>query len=104
VTSLNSVSPKLLSFFVIALALALVISRTKTFPMLDESAPKEHPDATPTAGAVIKHSLEEGEILVFVPLLLLGASLFHLALVISSRLFAIEPGSFKDTLNAGLAA
>lgn len=100
----DSVSAKLLSYFVLGAFLGLVIHRAKAVPNFNDASGSNSPiNPQPTIRDSVKESLDQGDLFLFIPLLLVGASIVHLSLLIVSHFGVIGIGTYKDTLNATLA-
>ena len=111
-TRRGTVDPGLVSYFVAGVLLAYVIASVKSIPGYDsriqdgDQVPQDGVDKSPApaGGKANPLSKENPEILAFVVLSILGALVFHFALLLYHKLNPSSSiGNVKDTLNAVFA-
>jgi len=105
-TKLGTVSGELMSYFFAGILLSLVIQYTSKLPSFtprDDSLPPPS-SADAGGGDVVKGFIEKSQLAIFIPLMLIGTAMMHLAMLAGSAIAGLEIGTFKDTINATLAS
>ena len=103
-TKVGVVSGELMSYFFAGILISVVIQYTSKLPFTPAESPPAPAGPDAGGGDGIKGFLEKSQLAIFIPLLLIGTAVMHLALLAGAAMAGFEIGTFKDTINATLAS
>lgn len=100
---LGSISPDLLFFCIVGTLFAVYFHFASGIPDFSIEATPSSATGSTDRAKLGGHLLERGQLVIFIPMLVVGAILAHVSLLVCTLRGGLEIGSFKDSLNATLA-